>query len=270
VLGQSASAKRVDLAEVVAGVLALGQSLAISRDVVVRTGHLAAGLNAAIHLSALRQLLITILGEMIESMQGGELILEVKEEEDHAAVWIRCPSAAVNRPSSDLIHEITVAYGGSFSWHDSGENRGVALRIPVADRSFAVLVVDDNTELVHFYRHYTQDTPYRITHLTDGARLLDVIQTERPDVIVLDVMLPGVDGWDLLVQLRRQSASRAVPVIVCSVIRAENLALTMGAAHYLPKPVRRQEFIRALDRVLSSRSEAAGLDDGHSASAGTG
>ena len=71
-------------------------------------------------------------------------------------------------------------------------------------------------------------------------------------MIVLDVMLPdpAIDGWELLAQLHEHPETRSIPVIICSVIRERQLALSLGAASYLPKPVRRKDFIEALDGVV--------------------
>jgi CheY-like chemotaxis protein len=70
-------------------------------------------------------------------------------------------------------------------------------------------------------------------------------------VILLDVLLPDVDGWGLLVDLQTDPASREIPVILCSVTRDERLALSLGADLYLPKPVWRQQLLGALDDVLN-------------------
>jgi len=122
--------------------------------------------------------------------------------------------------------------------------------LPLAAR-IKVLVVDDNPDLIHFYQRYVQGTRYQIVPLAEGTRALEVVETVKPDVIVLDVMLPNVDGWELLTSLREHPAARSLPIIICSVVREEELALALGAARYIPKPVRRQEFIQALDQVLA-------------------
>jgi CheY-like chemotaxis protein len=63
-------------------------------------------------------------------------------------------------------------------------------------------------------------------------------------------MLSDMDGWEILTLLHSTARTRSIPVIVCSVIRQEELALGLGASLYIPKPVGRQDFIQALDRVL--------------------
>lgn len=69
-------------------------------------------------------------------------------------------------------------------------------------------------------------------------------------------MLPDTDGWKLLSELRESPKTRDTPIIICSVIREEKLALALGATLYLPKPVQRLEFTQALDRVLHQDTPA--------------
>ena len=121
-----------------------------------------------------------------------------------------------------------------------------------------VLVVDDNPDMVRFFQRATEGTHYWTMHLQQGKDLFDRVAVEPPDIIVLDVMLPDIDGWELLIRLHEDLETRAIPVIVCSVIREEELALSLGAAAYLPKPVRRRAFIQALDRVLPQTQRESG------------
>jgi CheY-like chemotaxis protein len=68
----------------------------------------------------------------------------------------------------------------------------------------------------------------------------------RPDAITLDVMLPAVDGWEVLQKLRAHPQTRHIPVLVCSVLKGRDLALSLGAAGFLAKPVNRDGLMRSL------------------------
>ena len=108
---------------------------------------------------------------------------------------------------------------------------------------------------MHFYQRYVQGTRYQIVPLAEGTRIVEMVEANQPQVIVLDVMLPDMDGWELLTSLREHPATRSLPIIICSVVREEELALALGAARYVAKPVRRQEFVQALDQVLEATSK---------------
>jgi CheY-like chemotaxis protein len=117
--------------------------------------------------------------------------------------------------------------------------------------------VEDNAELVHFYRRFVANTQYEIVHAPEGESVFAAIAESSPAAIVLDVMLPDTDGWELLAQLQEDPSTRAIPIIICSVVRRAAIADTLNAAFYLPKPVRRQQFIQAIDQVLAQASATA-------------
>jgi len=70
----------------------------------------------------------------------------------------------------------------------------------------------------------------------------------RPAAIIVDIMLPGVDGWELLGRLRENPKLGSVPVIISTILPYEQLASALGAAEFLPKPVSRKVLLSALDR----------------------
>jgi CheY-like chemotaxis protein len=154
-------------------------------------------------------------------------------------------------PDDALVRELLDMYGGSAELDADANRLSLDIRLPLAAR-IKVLVVDDNPDLIHFYQRYVQGTRYQIVPLAEGARTLETIEATRPNVIVLDVMLPDIDGWELLTSLREHPATRSLPIIICSVVREEELALALGAARYIAKPVRRQEFVQALDQVFDA------------------
>jgi CheY-like chemotaxis protein len=67
---------------------------------------------------------------------------------------------------------------------------------------------------------------------------------------VLDVMMPGRDGWTLLGQLREHPGTCDIPVVVCTILSQEGLATALGAADYVRKPVSRSQFLAVLDRLM--------------------
>lgn len=71
-----------------------------------------------------------------------------------------------------------------------------------------------------------------------------------PQAIVLDVMMPQVDGWEVLARLRQHPGTARIPVIICSVLADADLAAALGAMAVVPKPVTRQAFLSALDQTL--------------------
>jgi len=203
----------------------------------------------AMHPTALRQVLLGAIGRMIEAMSGGNLRIAV-ERGDGQAVIALCPHPplAQRDPGSQLVGEILSASGGSAEWVGEGVEQRLAISLPLVP-AVQVLVVDDNRDLMHVYRRYAQHTPYRLLHAATGQDALRRMDEPGIDIIVLDVMLPDTDGWELLTRLRQLSGARRIPVVVSSVVREQALAAALGADDYLIKPVHREAFLAALERV---------------------
>jgi len=89
-----------------------------------------------------------------------------------------------------------------------------------------------------------------VVSVADAEQVVDEAVDLQPDVIVLDVLMPGRDGWEVLQQLKSTPETRDIPVIVCSVWRDPDLALTLGAAEFIRKPLTRPRLLEALARVL--------------------
>jgi CheY-like chemotaxis protein len=115
-----------------------------------------------------------------------------------------------------------------------------------AAKSLTLLVIDDNQGLIDLFRRYLASFRWQVIGAHNGAEARDVLARALPTVIMLDVMIPDEDGWEVLMSLKSRPDTRDIPVIVCSVLSAQPLAQTLGAAGYLSKPVTQQTLLRAL------------------------
>jgi len=250
-LQKSAPGSVADVEATMSSVVELVAPITAKRGVRVQLGQVQRRVMAAIHPSGLRQLLVHSITEWSRLLLSGQVELSAEQVQDQVKITLTGNAATVGTlPDDTLIRELLAVYRGSANVRVDGDQLSLDMFLPPA-AGIKVLVVDDNADLIHFYQRYVQGTPYLIVPLAEGTRLLEAIEAVKPNAIVLDVMLPDIDGWELLTNLREHPATRSLPVIVCSVVREEELALALGAARYVPKPVRRQEFIQALDQVLS-------------------
>jgi CheY-like chemotaxis protein len=255
-LQESAPGAVADVGEAIGGAIKLGSTLTSKRDIGLQAERIQPNLVAAIHPSVLRQVLIMAIGQLSRLMSSGQITLCAERKERNVTVSIAGQPAATDSPPKDnFIRETLAAQGGSVEVDTEGNRISIRVELPSVD--LTVLVVDDNADLIHLYRRYVVGTRYHIVHTTRGQRVFEIVEASAPDVIVLDVMLPDVDGWELLAHLHEHSATRAIPVIVGSVVREKDLALALGAACYLPKPIERQQFVQALDQVLSQAAARA-------------
>jgi CheY-like chemotaxis protein len=256
-LKRSAPGTVADVGETIRGVMGLVRALTATRSVALELGRVEQNLVAAIHPSELRQVLVTCLSALARSMSSGCIQLCATQEGDRIKVSLTgSPLTIVEPPSDYLAREALARQGGSIELHVSDGVTSFWLQLPSASK-IRVLVVDDNADLVHFYKRFAMGTRYQVEGIAEGQRIFEKVQAMAPDIIVLDVMLPDVDGWELLANLHEHPATRSIPVIICSVVREEELSLALGAALYVPKPVRRQRFIQALDEAFSRAAAGA-------------
>ena len=246
-----------DVPDMLQGLLALEHALTKSPDIYINVRYAQPNLVAAVHPSALRQTLIASVGRLAQQVSSGEIAIYAGLENADVKITL---SALVERESGktyvDCTHDIVVPAGGSVEADCDGDRLFLNVRVP-STGEVTVLAVDDNQDMVHFYRRCTSGTRYRIIQASTGNEALERIRIQPPDVILLDVMLPDIDGWNLLMQLHEDLETRRIPVVVCTVVREEALAYSLGATHFLSKPILPQQLVQVLDQVLLQASEAA-------------
>ena len=253
-LRRSAPDSVTDVGEAIRGAIALEKPRLARLGVAVEVADTSEQPIAAIHLSVLRQVLMNAIGQLAGHAAGGSVRIEMGWSGDQVLIALTGrPVLADVVVDTCLINEVLSVQDGALQLVTDGDSLCFRVLLPSADE-VTVLVVDDNQDLVHFYRRYTAGSRYRIVHVPFGKDALAAAEAHAPGIIVLDVMLPDVDGWELLGRLHENPATRVVPIIVCSVIREAELALELGAMLYLPKPVRRGELLAALDQAASAHA----------------
>lgn len=239
-----------DVGDVISGVEKLFASLTPGPDLHIEVRFVQPGLIAAVHPAVLRQVLIVAFRRLAEHTPAAPIAVYAGLEDGNVKITLTAEIRdATSLEADDWIEGLLLPGDATVEIAVDGSQVFLWLEVPSVGR-LSVLVVDDNPDMARFYRRSTEGTRYRIVHAALGQGLFETVAEVGPDVVVLDVMLPDIDGWQLLMRLHEDPATRGIPVIVCTVIREEELALSLGAARYLAKPVRRREFIEALDSVL--------------------
>lgn len=112
-------------------------------------------------------------------------------------------------------------------------------RDAVANDAPMILVVDDDAHSLEISTLYLSNAGYRVCHAMNGDDALDVARRKRPFLILLDVMMPGKDGWEVLQELKLDAETSDIPIIICTVSENEELGVALGATDYLAKPIDR-------------------------------
>ena len=104
-------------------------------------------------------------------------------------------------------------------------------------------------------RLYLAGAGYRVEVARDGEEGFTKAWQLQPSLITLDLLLPKVDGWDLLIRLKGEPATRDIPVVIVSIVEEQGKGFALGAADYLVKPVSREEMLQALQRLNLTRPQ---------------
>ena len=121
-----------------------------------------------------------------------------------------------------------------------------------------ILVVDDEPDILLLHRLNLEDAGHEVLLAADGMKALERITADRPDCVVLDVMMPVLDGWGVLEAL--QERSDAPPVLVVSAKSADadiEHALTMGAKGYLSKPFNARTLLDEVAKLIALANPAS-------------
>lgn len=120
---------------------------------------------------------------------------------------------------------------------------------PARDLGRTVLVIEDNPLAADLLTTWLKEAGYSAVVARNGEEGLRLAQELRPIAITLDVILPEIDGWQVLHRLKEMSATREIPVIICSIVDNREFGLSLGAVEYLTKPISRKELLENLSRT---------------------
>lgn len=118
------------------------------------------------------------------------------------------------------------------------------------DRAYKVLIVDDEADIVDFIGDYLTEEGYSVVKASDGTEALDKVHREAPDLILLDIMMPGLDGFEVCKQIRAEST---VPIVMVTAKGSDVdkiVGLEIGADDYISKPFNPRELVARIKAIL--------------------
>jgi CheY-like chemotaxis protein len=115
--------------------------------------------------------------------------------------------------------------------------------------------VDDDPTVHDVLRVTLSKEGYRLLHAYDGSEALELVRKHHPDVITLDVMMPRVDGWSVLGELKSDPKLARIPVIMLTIVDERTMGYSLGASEYMTKPVDRARLVELLRRFTAQTQE---------------
>jgi len=260
-LRQTVHSESLNLLEILQGVLELLHPISERTGVHIRLATPAPWPAVRGDRVLLRQALLNLFTHALDAVARGDLLVAVQpagagldlEIAESPVVSRTSPIAppieAQAQVSLPVCQALLQAQGSRLEIRRAEGRWQARVVLPAASQP-TILVIDDNPDLVALLQRYLAGHELKVVGATDGAQALQLAAELQPLLITLDVMMPNRDGWEVLQQLKAAPATAHIPVIVCSVLPARELARSMGASGYISKPVRQEDLLQALQRWL--------------------
>lgn len=207
-----------------------------------------------VQIGPIRQALLLALSEAIRLAAGGEVVLEACAEAGCVTLTVRASPVGLALTSAQLdklavARQVAELSGSRLDMEAGVGGAPFVARLHLqAGAQPTVLFIEDNPDTLQLYRRYLAGTGYRFMGAATDEQIVHALAEATPQVIVLDVMLSGMDGWEALGRLRAHPRTQGIPVVMCSILPLEQLALHLGAAAFLQKPVSREALLETLDQ----------------------
>jgi signal transduction histidine kinase/CheY-like chemotaxis protein len=173
------------------------------------------------------------------------------------------------------ICRMLVTLHGGMMWLESKVGHGSTFffTLPIAPRIMAqrtaaqsserplIAVVDDDQNTQYLLRQHLERNGFRVHPIVDSRQAVTTIAQLRPQLVVLDIMMPHLDGWAVLAALRGHPETSAIPVVMCSIVDEGSLGVALGASGHLAKPLREEEVIATIRHWVGASSTVMVVDD---------
>jgi len=118
-----------------------------------------------------------------------------------------------------------------------------------------ILIVDDETNIRQLLRQVLENSDYAVDEARDGVEAIKRVKQQRPDLIILDIMMPNVNGFDVATILKSDPETMTIPIIILSIVEDKERGMRIGVERYLHKPINSEALLTEVANVLEERTE---------------
>lgn len=206
----------------------------------------------------LRQMLVSGISWLIRDAHDATITIDASIARRQVVLSLVKPQTGARSEHVVAQDEIATArqlaalIAAEVSLRDDAGSVCLQFSLPTNDAK-CVLMVDDHMHAIQLVRRYLQQSDdFYLEAISTPSEVLRHVATQRPACILLDVMMPERDGWEVLTLLRAHPELRAIPIIISSVLKETDLAYSLGATAVLPKPYSAEELINLLRSVTQA------------------
>lgn len=251
----------LDLYAQIPKTLEMVRSLASTYQVDVKSNWQPELPNLMVHPVAFDQIMLSLLSIAILTSPGGQVSLQIAMQEADLMIKIEAKRAVDYTLSAknddienkyEIAKRITHLSKGTIRFAEKPDHFFALLSLPYVNQ-IPIMAIDDNPDVLQIMQRYAQDSRYEMITTSNPAQVFVLAKQYHPKAIILDVMIPEIDGWKVLGRLIENPATQDIPVIICTVLPQEELAHSLGAVAFLKKPFSRFDFRSLLDQLVEMK-----------------
>ncbi len=168
-----------------------------------------------------------------------------------------------NLMGGDIDVESEIGAGSTFtcwlptaaSFSDAESDAAAASAAETVKNGPCILLIDDEPFNEQLLRRYFEKEGWELAFADNGQQGIELAKRLRPKAICLDILMPGMDGWSVLSQLKNDPDVADIPVVIMSLTRDKQLGFTLGASEFLTKPVERQRLVQVMEKYVGRRED---------------
>jgi CheY-like chemotaxis protein len=131
----------------------------------------------------------------------------------------------------------------------------------MGDRKPFILIVDDDPDILDNIVTILESQPYRLATARDGKKCMEMIKQEIPDLLLLDLLMPKMDGWGVIREMRNEPRYSKVPIMILTTVIEDasrrryelETGMAMDVQAYIQKPAKPIDLIRSIEKLLEDR-----------------
>ncbi len=209
----------------------------------------------------LRQALINLLTNGFDQTNAQTVTIELVRVHNRLRLALRAQPESAQLPVTprtaaregigrEVATQLIEMQGGQVIYENEDKAWCVRVEMPLAGPHH-VLIIDDMSDLTSLFQRFTTRYAIEVIGTAGATQAFEVLKNLTPSLILLDVMLPRQDGWEILQSLKGNAAAAHIPVVICSVLNEPGLAAALGAEGYLRKPVNQEALLQEISRWLN-------------------
>lgn len=197
----------------------------------------------------LRQGILGLISAALQRFSSGQICVTLATDIDlRLSVQAdgKSQPGASTKAGLEVSRKLIAGLGGQVEINASEDAWQAEISLPKAEE-LPILVMDDNVGLIELYRRYVAGRGYRLFDAHNADEIITLAEKHNPRLIILDVMMPDQDGWEVLQRLKAAAPTHDIPVMICSVLDETEIAFALGASDYLSKPVTQDALLAKVE-----------------------